>query len=270
VGTASASISPVTASACSAKSLLGASSGGIKNEAKPGGVSLIEGEISDASLHAQKPGAAFKAVIPIDFLVGAVFLRKGVAAPWENRSELVIWRMRGAERVVTACGLPHISIWRAVDDIEEYGHFCVSCGRAPSIFVPNHNLDGVANLGVFGKNGCLYCEPRPISLNSRGFGGEQREINEKKPHETNDSGGSGEPIEAHTDSDLPNGYPDLPFPECALGGAVFFLLGGWMSGMGFVRRPGSFGHVGGWVVMVAGGTVTVLSALPRVAQLVSP
>jgi hypothetical protein len=64
-------------------------------------------------------------------------------------------------------------------------------------------------------------------------------------------------------------YSNLPLPEFALVGAVLFLGGGWISGHGFKQRVLGFVHIVGWLVMVLGGVVLLLSGLPCLANLIS-
>ena len=97
-------------------------------------------------------------------------------------------------------------------------------------------------------------KPRAIGFYGRLIGMNNAEVHKTETDQAYDSRASRNPIK-------PFGYPNLPFPEAPLGGAVAIFLGVWLSNWGIEHGPLSL-WIGGWLIMVAGGIVFVLWALP--------
>ena len=104
-------------------------------------------------------------------------------------------------------------------------------------------------------------DPSTISFNRSLVGMGDAEIHHNESAEADYSGRSSKPIKFR-------GYPNLPFPEAPFGGAMAFLIGGWISGKGLEKGPFAL-WVLGWAIGLPGGLIFLLWALPYLATVVA-
>jgi hypothetical protein len=102
--------------------------------------------------------------------------------------------------------------------------------------------------------------PGPLILFQRILGFDKAQIDKKDAEKTSNSRTERYPVK-------PFGYPDLPFPEAPLGGAVLIVGGLWASGRGLNCGP-FWLLMGGWFVSVSGGVLLLIWGLPYLAALV--
>jgi hypothetical protein len=107
----------------------------------------------------------------------------------------------------------------------------------------------------------VWSEPRPVSLFSGVIRTNDAQIEEDQTPERDSGGTQRYPIK-------PRGYPDLPFPETPLVGAVLLVASYFASARG-IRRGPFWLLMGGWLVGVAGGVSLLLWGLPYIAYWVA-
>jgi hypothetical protein len=119
---------------------------------------------------------------------------------------------------------------------------------------PNRVADlGFAALGVAVEMGIIGSHPRPVGFNDAVV----QKVDSNKREGGSDSRN---PIEAYA-------RRKMPFPIAPLLGAMLFFCGGWLSQRGLVHGPVST-HVIGWLIMVVGGSLALIWAIPHAYLLV--